>query len=258
VKVGEVTAEYVKGSYDGNRNPPEWNADLALQALRWVDQGVLFTVYMNGTQPKLEMSSLAALMGSLTDGPVAVKITPVAGTATPTPEPFNFHPLYPLTLAEAEEKAGFAVQLPERLPEILSFSGASYDPDAKIVVLLYHYNDPNMPENTNGLGIREALAAQTGDCPLCGIQVGVGADVGKDPDALMVGAEATVETVQIGSVKGEYVEGVWNGTDKGWVWVSDPYVKHLRWRMNGMAFELSYFGMEITQEDLIAIAQSMK
>ena len=69
-----------------------------------------------------------------------------------------------------------------------------------------------------------------------------------------------IQTVQINAVPGQYVEGVWAGknNDGTWAWEPVPSIKRLRWQMNGMAYEMSYLGDDITQADLIAIAESMK
>ncbi len=64
-----------------------------------------------------------------------------------------------------------------------------------------------------------------------------------------------MQTVKIGDVTGQYVEGMW---ENGWEWVPDPYIKRMRWQANGRAYEFYYTGMEITKEDLIVMAESMK
>jgi len=260
VQVGAVTAEYVKGSYDGSTNPPVWNPNLDVQVLRWVNQGILINLQMLGTEPRLGRDDLAALAASLTDGPVGESGSPaVAGTATPTAEPFDLSTYYSLTLAEAEEKAGFALLSPSRLPETLTFIGANYDEKTKVVNLFYHYNHPNMPEATDGLSLREQLAPEGIDCDLCGFVQGDGKQVDQYTPGKLVGKETKIETFQIGNVTAQHVEGVWKGTDCcGWIWESDPYMKRLRWQANGMAYELSYMGMDITKADLIAIAESLK
>jgi hypothetical protein len=96
---------------------------------------------------------------------------------------------------------------------------------------------------------------------LCDITIG---DYNKlpegNPDNLMVvPADAKLETVQIGTATGKYIEGVWSGTDCcGWQWDSNPYMKTLRWWADGKAFELAYMGAEIEKADMIKIAESLK
>lgn len=162
------------------------------------------------------------------------QLTPFPETTTPDPGY-----VFDQSIIEAEQKAGFIVFMPTFLPEILSFKGSSYEPDHNIVRIFYGYED-----TTNGLVIREERFQTKDDCELCGV----------------VGASAEIETVQIGDITGEYVEGVWKHTANGRIWVTDPYLKTLRWQKEDIAFELMYMGSprNVTKDDLIAIAESMK
>jgi len=143
-----------------------------------------------------------------------------------------------LTVSEVETQLGMDVLEPDWLPEELSFVGANLETEHQMALLFYRYAE------TNGLVLREEPVQISDECELCG----------------SVGASAAVETVQIGGVNGEYVEGVWKLTEDGPVWVSDPYLKKLRWQANGMAFELLYMGPpdSMTKADLIAVAESLK
>ena len=257
VTIGSVEGEYVKGTYDGNHNPPVWNGELDVQTLRWVAQGVSISLQMTGKDPRFDREGLIALAVSLTDSPLASSPQPLAAAATPTPEPFDFHAVYPLTLAEAEQTAGFIVPSPARLPEALSFLGASYDEEAKSVQLFYQYNRPDMPELTDGLSIRMLILPESGPCRLCGFLVGQYVNKSETAERV-VGENATIETIQIGEFTGQYVEGVWSFTNQGPVYDTTSYMKTLRWQADGMAFELSYMGMAIDKEDLITIANSLR
>ena len=75
-----------------------------------------------------------------------------------------------------------------------------------------------------------------------------------------VGESASVEFVQIGNVKGEYVQGVWNLTDSGPIWENNPYLQILRWQVDGVAYELLFQGQpdSIVKEDLVNIASSLE
>ena len=56
--------------------------------MRWVNQGVLFTLYHQGTQPSLSRDELVALAATFTDGPVGDNGQPaIVANDTPTPEP---------------------------------------------------------------------------------------------------------------------------------------------------------------------------
>jgi len=261
VQVGQAQAEYVKGSYDGSGNPPVWNTNLDLQQLRWVNQGVLFTLYHGGTQPRLSRDELTSLAASLTNGPVGVNGQPaMRANITATPEPtFDPRTLYPLTLAEAEEKAGFALLSPHSLPETHSFIGAAYDEQTKVVEISYIYHHPVYPDAQGGLLVRQQLAPEGVDCDLCGfIHRDERRALLDTPPLLsekMLPPDATIETVQIGDLTGQYVQGVeYNGGQ----WDPVPFRKRLRFQINGFAVELWSDSNEMTKADLIAIAESLK
>ncbi|HEY5119522.1 MAG TPA: hypothetical protein VII90_08710, partial [Anaerolineales bacterium] len=172
---------------------------------------------------------------------------------------FDFHPIFPLTLAQVEEQAGFTLLKPTKLPEFLSFFGASYDADHKVAKLFYPVDQNRFGYNTDNLVLSEQLAPAGVDCDLCGFVIGDFAAAEADYSYKVVGADATIESVKIGDITGEYVEGAWYDDDNtGMKWHNDPYQKLLRWRANGTAFELSYFGMEVAKDDLLAIAESLK
>jgi hypothetical protein len=162
---------------------------------------------------------------------------PTSVPGTPTLDPANISNAT-LSIQQMQEKAGFAVLVPTWLPDNLSLVGATFDRERSIARIFYRY------QGTNGLVLKEESFSRKEDCALCG----------------EVGASAQVETVDLGNVLGEYVEGVWKLTDRGPVWVSDPYLKTLRWQENGMAFELEYMGPPdtLTKDQMIAIVKSLK
>ena len=119
----------------------------------------------------------------------------------------------------------------------MTFLGAAFDPGLKIVSQSFGYTE------TDRRILIKQQPANTGEaCDLCGI----------------VGPSASVQTVQIGDVTGEYALGVWNLTDNGPIWQDDPYLKTIRWHKDGMAFELLFMGTEVEKDELIAIAASMR
>lgn len=163
------------------------------------------------------------------------QLTPIPAATIPDPADINNAKL---TVSEVEQQSGYKVLEPNSLPTGLSFVGATYDPGKHTVRIFYR------DVETNGLVLREQPFKQVDDCELCG----------------KVGASAAIEVMKIGNSSGEYAEGVWKLTDKGPEWVSDPYLKTLRWQANGMAFELLYMGSpdSVTKTDMIAIAESIK
>ena len=141
-----------------------------------------------------------------------------------------------LDVAEAENQAGFDVLSPSPLPDGLSFVGASYTPANSTVIQQYNF------PGGSGFSISQQSYTNVEACNLCGL----------------VGPSASVETVKIGNVDGEYVEGVWSLTDKGSVWENTPYLKTLRWQKDGMAYEIIFMGTEFEKADLISLAENLK
>jgi hypothetical protein len=168
------------------------------------------------------------------------QLTAIHETVTPKPETPTPDPSWTFTLsvAEAEQLAGFDVLEPIGMSKFLNFQGAAFDPQRNIVRIRY----------VMGFVLHEEQFQFSEDCDGCG----------------MVGASAVVETVQIGDVTGEYVVGVWEaiGDTGQWGWIATPYLQRLRWQSNGMAFELMYNPTHdpaaVTLADLIAIAESLR
>lgn len=171
----------------------------------------------------------------------------------------NFHNIYPLSLAEAEEKAGFTLMTPSYLPKFLSFIGANYDEEMKIVNLFYHYSDPNFPQGTDGIMVREQRIPAGGDCELC---IYIRGEYRPDLPPNTVGMDAKIETILIGDLTGTYMEGIgWmTSTDEnGWYWNStDTYRKTLRFQNVGLAIEIMADSYNLSREEVIAIAENIK
>ena len=261
VRIGDLTGEYVKGGYVSKASGdsgPVWDGNADDQTLQWVDEGIFYIMMSAGRTFPMDRDAFAALAESLTTGEVAAALSPMPAIATPEPT-FDFHPIFPLTLAQVEEQAGFTLLKPTKLPEFLSFFGASYDADHKVAKLFYPVDQNRFGYNTDNLVLSEQLAPAGVDCDLCGFVIGDFAAAEADYSYKVVGADATIESVKIGDITGEYVEGAWYDDDNtGMKWHNDPYQKLLRWRASGTAFELSYFGMEVAKDDLLAIAESLK
>ena len=169
----------------------------------------------------------------------AWQMTPPAQTSLESP--------FKLSLQEAETLAGYDVFSPIKPPSGMIFVGASYDEKYHIVAQAFGQSS-------------DFIELSLWQQPLeyyqsCG-------DISHRCDNMLggnlIGASADIETVQIGDVMGEYVEGVWELTDNGPVWRDDPYLKTLRWQKDGMAFELVFMGMELEKDNLADIAESIK
>lgn len=257
VQVGEAQAEYVKGSYDGNQNPPVWNPDLDLQQLRWVDQGVIFSVMAHAPKLSWGAAELAALVGTLTDGPIstqAAELVP-ADTNGPTEDAFDPRDYYPLTLDQAAEAAGFSPLLPSTLPEGLSFIGGRFDAETGILEFLYHADE------MNSVLFREQIAVEDADCDLCGFVQGNGTQVDDYALGKLISADAVIEAIEVNGLTGDYVEGIgWTSrtAEGGWQWDPEPFTKRLRLRFGQLAIEIVAYTYDLSKEDLAAIAAGLK
>lgn len=166
------------------------------------------------------------------------QMTPPAQTSTESP--------FKYSVQEAETLAGYDVLSPVEIPFGRVFVGASYDDK-------YHIVAQAFGQNANY--IEFSLWQQ----PLeyyqpCG-------DISQRCDNMLggnlAGASADIQTVQIGDLTGEYVEGVWNLTDNGPVWEPTPYLKMLRWKSDTMIFEL-VGGIDQTRDDLVKLAEGIR
>jgi hypothetical protein len=147
------------------------------------------------------------------------------------------HDPFPLEVKDAEAWIGFDVLEPVALPQDMTFLGASLDPVLSIISLSFGYSDED-----RRILIKQQPVDSAEACDLCGI----------------VGPSASVQSIDIGNVKGEYAEGVWELTESGAIWRDNPYLKTIRWQKNEIAFELIYMGMKHEKVDLIRVAESLK
>jgi hypothetical protein len=274
VRVGTVSGEYVKGAFVVPHTDPlvtpapgannqVWDAHAGMQILHWVDRGIFFSMEQWGPAAILDKTGIIALAESLTTGPVSASLTPLPATETPLPTVVKKDGiLYDLSVSQASQQAGFAVLQPQRLPDILSFAGAAWQPEDQIVRIFYLDHVEGLP-NLYGLTLSQQLVSHGAGCPLCGIFVGDYGDLVKSKSGVVVGPAAVIQTVKIGDLTGQYVEGQWMQTGNFFTWVPGPFGKTLCWQANGRAFELQYSGftinnvVPISQADLITIAEGM-
>jgi len=264
VQIGGLTGEYFKGIFvaaDGDK-VAHWDPNfLGLETLRWVDDGISYTMEYSHPSTSLGKEGMAALAESMTNEPVAKQPAPVA-----TEDPYVWNPkdTYNLSVSEAEQQAGFKLLLPAKLPDILSLVGASYDSENKIVQAFYLLDQNRFGPGTDGISLGQQVATDPADCFLCDIVIGDYNKFAKEAANSksfkeIVPSAKEIETVQIGALTGKYIQGVWSGTDCcGWQWDSTVPRKTLHWQQNGMAFELTYFGENLEKADLIKIAESIK
>jgi hypothetical protein len=162
---------------------------------------------------------------------------------------------YNLTMDQAGEMAGFAVKQPTILPNEVYLGGAAYAPATNTVILDYQ------TDNSNQI-IR--VTQRTGQFM---------------ENIARIGVNAEVETVQFGSLTGEYVIGGWRlpeiapslkSAGPGMKvtleanWDPEAKIQILRWQEGNMFYEILTIGAttphldDLAKEDLIAAAMSME
>jgi hypothetical protein len=212
----------------------------AWMALAIMLVGIFFTIIPQGQVLAQEILHFFVRKESDTLPLQAWQLTPrptLARDVTSTPDPAsNLEEKF--SVAQIEEQSGFDLREPAWLPENLLFDGATFDSTNSVARIFYQQFD------SNGLVLKEEIYTDPDSCNLCN----------------SVGESASVETVQIGTVYGEYVQGVWNLTDNGPVWENNPFLQKLRWQLDGVAYELLFMGNPdfLTKEDLVRIANSLK
>ena len=140
VQIGGLTGEYFTGIFVAadEGNVAHWDPNFfGLETLRWVDDGISYTMQYSYIPMPLEKEGMAALAESMTTEPVAKLPMPVAPASTEDPYVWDPRETWNLSLSEAEQQAGFKLMLPAKLPEILSFTGASYDMKHGFVQVAY-------------------------------------------------------------------------------------------------------------------------
>ena len=252
VQIGDLAGQYFKGSFVQRAGEPEakWDPSFEAETLRWMEDSISFTLQYNyTTQGPLGKEELVAIAESMTAEPVAKLPMPAMPTAT---APVAVDPnLMALKIALAERQAEFKLMLPPRLPaELSSHGGASYNRANGIASVWFTYDDVNM----NGLYLHQQTISNPVDCVLCDAVVGEDNSVLLVHGPEVVSANAKLQTVQIGDATGKYFEGVRLGSGE---WEADPEIEHLRWQVNGRAFELVSLGTGLQKEDLITIAESL-
>lgn len=209
------------------------------QGQAWAQEVLQFFSHAEGEvmpHPPAQLTAIANLESEKTSHPTPYQ------TETPGPGA-----VYDVSLAEAGKYAHFELMEPGWLPDTVAFAGASFNPEWKYASITYLHN-LNVGQR-GSLLIREEPIIAGQDCRLC--------------KPVEVGATEQVEKVQIGDAAGEFANGTWYGTDAERVWEDTPYVKTLRWQIDGMAFEMIDYGvpeadMGLTKDEMISIAESMK
>lgn len=167
------------------------------------------------------------------------QMTPPAQTST---SPF------PFSVQDAESRAAYDVFSPVDVPVGMVFVGAGYD--AK-----YHIVSQAFGQSADYVELTLWQQPLEHDQP-CGDITQICENM---LGANFVGASAYIEPVQLDNgLTGEYLEGVWELTDNGPVWNPTPFSKMLRWQTDTMIFKVVYNGIDLTRDDLAALAGSIR
>jgi hypothetical protein len=168
------------------------------------------------------------------------QMTPPAQTSTESPFPFS--------VQDAESRAAYDVFSPVEVPAGMVFVGAGYDEKYHVVSQAFGQNADYIELSLWQQPLEHYQA--------CGDITQICENI---LAANFVGASAYIEPVQLDNgLTGEYLEGVWELTDNGPVWNPTPFSKMLRWQTDTMIFKLVYNGMDLTRDDLVALANSIR
>jgi hypothetical protein len=175
------------------------------------------------------------------------------------PLPSSEDPHVGLSIADAERAAGFRVWQPHSVPEGHRLQEAVYMPAEQMVILAYVAGDYPFvdPRMLSGFSLMQQPAARAAS----------------NKSVFPVGASAVIETVQIGDVTGEYVEGAWCGGNSDpetmMYWCGDSFLRTLHWQRGDWVFTLSAVDVggeydvvggyrpSITREQMIDLATNL-
>lgn len=223
VQIGDLEGDYAKGGWTEDNGNRYWTSNPDLQTLRWQSNEMAFDLQFQGNPDQISQSDLVEIAKNLVNR---------------IPDPAS-QEVAILSVEEIEQVAGFDVLVPAKVPSIFKFSGGNYLPDTNMTILLYDL----MGRSTNGLRIAQEPITGMEDCDLCSD----------------IGPSAHVQSVQIGDVPGELVNGVWIFEDGYKKWENDPWQVRLRWQTNDTIMEILFFGppMTMTKSDMVHLAESM-
>ena len=227
VKIGDLDGEFAQGTFVvfAGDNKATWNPDAAILRLRWVKDGIWFEMTKFGDVQAIEYLGQPEMIE-------------LAKSMVYSPTEANTDP-YPIkSIEDASDLAGYDLLVPSQEATTgFQFNGATYDPKNKMVSLFYAN-----PAGEGFMVSEQPLGAPEDIYPLQGV----------------VGAGAPIEEVEVIGSQGEYIEGVWELTDIGPVWRSEPSLKTLRWKTDTLFIEIGFQGSELAKDNLVNFAESMK
>jgi hypothetical protein len=153
-------------------------------------------------------------------------------------------------LEEALDLVGFKIKVPDPVPTGYRFQSAEFRPDREAIIMNYESDSGNLlriSQRKNGVEYQS------------------------------ISIHALVETVKIGSQKGEYVIGGWKATPTEAevpadgqaisiqaVWDPDGNIHFLRWQENDILYEILFIGHHpnsqdyLKKDDLLLIAENLQ
>lgn len=265
VMIGDVPVQYVRGEWRASidQTMATWDNDYPIQRMAWWQDGYLMhlratSVDRLSREEFIAVAESIILQGDHTDDADIDFFRRAEGdtyTETKVWEPYipsDDDPIS-MSLVEATDLAGFDPYQPTWTYE-LEFTGARFDPETKAVMQRYQHPDN---EYVGFTLIQQQMAEDLVDPWL----------------DRSVGAGATVETVQIGDLTGQFVRGRWYpdgsvyltaepGDTVTFEYEWEPYdpLRRLIWEQDGYLFELvSAWAFRATprRDELIAIASSL-
>jgi hypothetical protein len=281
VQIGEFLGEFVSGAW---LRPPnntiifqplmdelanlEWSLAINIRRIRWQADGVMYWLIARGGEPEipgyLSKVDLIMIGESLAPASAADETQSVPETFVPDAgrsEVANTVPAENLDVADLLTKVDFPLLIPSVLPENYAFSGWSYE--AAMVPATLEFDCGRGTTDWWAFWITQAHFAEE--------------NISNHllHSFVRVGQSAQIETVMIGDVVGEYVQGDWldimdpvtfETTRQEWnsnlnthnlVWVQDGILYWIH--TNRASTDPGYAGpCRLDKEDLVAFANSLK
>ncbi len=243
VSIGEITGQYVEGTWNLTDQGPVWENTPWLKQLRWrVGERGFELLYMGNELSRDDLSRIANGI-RVEEIPSATPAQPVYGE-TPLAE-------FPMTLEAAQKEAGFLYLLPQ-LGDGLWFQGAAFDAYFGVGSAFYAAEGSEIPA---GLIIRQETVVNLPVELAAFGEVGTTAAFTAVPRSAMAGR---VEEIDLKGTDASYTEGSWVMRENAWRWEPDAAAKRLRFQTADRAFELMTLGQSgLTRSDLIQIAETM-
>ncbi|WP_152031717.1 hypothetical protein [Longilinea arvoryzae] len=258
ISIGATSAEFVRGMWftPAGSDQAYWEDRSEIYTLRWqmedVTIDIQFVLNESFSPAYLERDEMLAVARSLRQCKTG-EACPVKNAATPTPG-MGWEQAF-TDVAGLETATGYDVLEPAVLPEGLSFSHARFEPSSRSVMLFYGSFGADLIRS-NGPVLIVYQRPLTGEVT----PNAAASDTGYPAEAIqIVEVNGYPGTIYRGSLStGLYVEGQPTSTP---AWTDEYGEISLDWTTEDWMFSLRFSGSSgarLTQEDLIAIAESLR